>query len=145
MIRTENNEIERRRNAKGTQTLVDEMRSKAYNLYIMNLMRQIKSNNNKTPYGIFRLTARGLAEVGIGLSSDAIRKQVKKRGGKLLVEASTREDTAPSRREDTFPVQEICADRESEVLPLYGTEVAEEHPPPNEKFWWPTTRKHACK
>ena len=45
----------------------------------------------------------GLAEVGVEVSSDAIRKQVKKRGGKLLAEASLREYTAP--------VQEIGADQ----------------------------------
>ena len=76
-------------------TLLDEMRSKAYELAILNVTKQIKSNNGKTLYGLFGLTARGLAEVCFEVSSDAIRKQVKKRGGKLLAEASPREDTAP--------------------------------------------------
>ena len=78
MIRIANNEIERRKNAKITKTLVDEMRSKAYDLAILNLTIRIKSNNGKTPYGLFILTARGLAEVGVEVSSDAIRKKVKK-------------------------------------------------------------------
>ena len=51
---------------------------------------------------------------------------MKKRGGKLLAEASPREDTAPSPREDTSPVQEIGADQESEVTPMYRREGAEE-------------------
>ena len=96
-------------------------------------MRRIKANNGKTPYRIFGLTARGLAEVELEVSSDAIQKQVKKRGGKLLAEASLREDTAPSPIEDTAPVQEICANQESEVSPLYGTEGAEEQAPPQRK------------
>ena len=78
MIRITKNEIARRINAKRTKTLVDEMRSKAYELAILNVMRQIKYNNDKTPYGILGLTERGLAEVGLEVSSDAIRKQVKK-------------------------------------------------------------------
>ena len=69
------------------------------------MTKQIKANNGKTLYGIFGLIARGLAEVGIEVSSDAIWKQVKKRGGKLLAEASPIEETAPSPREDTEPVQ----------------------------------------
>ena len=60
-------------------------------------------------------------EVDVEVSSEVIRKQVKKRGGKLLAEASPREDTAPSPREDTAYVQEIGADQETEVSPLYGT------------------------
>ena len=72
MIRNTNNEIARRKNAKRTKTLVDEMRSKAYDFAILNVTRQIKANNGKTPYGLFRLTARGLAEVGVEVSSDAI-------------------------------------------------------------------------
>ena len=59
---------------------------------------------------------------------------MKKRGGKLLAEASPREDTAPSPREDTAPVQEIGADQEIEVSPLYGTEGAEEQYPPTRNF-----------
>ena len=94
-IRIANNEIARRKNAKRTKTLVDEIRSKAYDLAILNVTRRIKSNNSKTPYGLFRLTARGLLEVGGEVSSDAIQKQVKKRGGKLLTEASPREYTVP--------------------------------------------------
>ena len=78
MIRIANNEIERRKNTKRTKTLVDEMRSKAYDLVILNLTIRIKSNNGKTPYGLFILTAKGLAEVGVEVSSDAIRKKVKK-------------------------------------------------------------------
>ena len=66
------------------------MHSKAYDLAILNVIRQIKANNRKTPYGLFGLTARGLAEVGLKVISDAIQKQVKKRGGKLLTEASPR-------------------------------------------------------
>ena len=98
------------------------MRSKAYDLAILNVTRRIKANNGKTPYGLFRLTARGLLEVDIEVSSNDIRKQVKKRGGRLLAEASLREYTAP--------VQEIGVDQESEVSPLYGTEGAEEKYPP---------------
>ena len=59
---------------------------------------------------------------------------MKKRGGKLLAEASPREDTAPSPREDTAPVQEIGADQEIEVSPLYGTEGAEEQYPPTQNL-----------
>ena len=90
-----NNEIARRKNANRTKTLVDEMRSKAYDLTILNVTRRINSNNGKTPYGNFRLTARGLLEVDVEVSSDAILKQVKKRGGKLLAEASPGGYTAP--------------------------------------------------
>ena len=73
---------------------------------------------------------RGLAEVGVEVSSDAIQKLVKKRGGKLLAEASPREYTAP--------VQEIGVDQESEVSPLYGTEGAEEQYPPMRNLGgWP--------
>ena len=109
-IRIENNEISRWKNAKKnamrTKTLVDEMRSKAYDLAILNVTRRIKANNRKTLYGLFGLMARGLAEVGVEVSSDAIRKKVKKKkGGKLLAEASPREDTEPSPREDTAPLQ----------------------------------------
>ena len=64
-------------------------------------------------------------EVGTKVSSENIRKKWK-RGDKLLAEASPKEDTAPSPREDTAPVQEIGADQESEVLPLYGKEGSEE-------------------
>ena len=74
MIIIANNEIARWRNAKRTKTLVDEMCSKAYDLAILNVTRQIKANNGKTPYGILGLTVRGLAEVGLQASSDAIRK-----------------------------------------------------------------------
>ena len=88
MINIANNEIARQRNAKITKNLVDEMRSKAYDLAILNVTRQIKSNNHKTMYGLFGLMARVLAEVGLEVSSDAVRKQVKKIGGKLLAEAS---------------------------------------------------------
>ena len=73
-----------------------------------------------------------MAEVGVEVSSDAIQKLVKKRGGKLLGEASRREDTSPILREDTLPVQEVGTNQESDVLPLYGTEGAEEQ--------YPTTR-----
>ena len=121
-IRIENNEISRRKNAKKnakrTKTLVDEMRSKAYYLAILNVTRRIKAKNGKTPQQLFRLTKRGLAEVGVEVSSYAIRRQVKKRGGKLLAEVSPREYTAP--------VQDIGANQESEVSPLYGTEGTEE-------------------
>ena len=75
-IRIANNEIARRKNAKRTKTSVDEMRSKSYDLAILNVTIRIKANNGKTPYGLFRLTARGLLEVGVDVSSDAIRKQV---------------------------------------------------------------------
>ena len=75
-----------------------------------------------------------MEKVGVEISSDAIRKQVKKRGGKLLAEASPTKDTAPSQREDTAPVQEIGSDQYSEVLPLYGTEGAEDKYPPTKKF-----------
>ena len=68
MIRIANNEIARWRNAKRTKTLVDEMRSKAYDLAILNVTRRIKTNNVKNPYGLFRLTARGLTEVGLEVS-----------------------------------------------------------------------------
>ena len=95
MIRIADNETERRKNAKRTKTLVDEIRSKAYDLAILNVTRRIKSNNGKIPYGVFGLTARILAEVGVEVSSDAIIKQVKKRGGKLLSEASPIEYTSP--------------------------------------------------
>ena len=122
MIHIANNEMTWQKNAKITKTLVDEIRSKAYDLAILNVTRQIRSNNGKNPYGLFGLTARGLAEVGVEVSSDAIWKQVKKRGGKLLAEASPREYTAH--------VQEIGANQESEVSPLYGTECAEEQYPP---------------
>ena len=54
---------------------------------------------------------------------------MKKREGKLLAEASPREYTAY-----TASVQEIGADQESEVLPLYGTEGTEEQYPPNQNF-----------
>ena len=87
------------------KTLVDAMRSKAYDLAILNVTIRIKAYNGKTPYGLFGLTARGLAEVGVEVSSDVLQKQVKKRGGKSLAEASPREDTAPSPREDTASVQ----------------------------------------
>ena len=90
MIHIANNEIARWRNAKRTKTLVDEMCSKDYNPAILIVTRLIKYNNGKTLYGIFGLTARGLAEVGLEVSSDAIQKKVKKRGGKLLAEASPR-------------------------------------------------------
>ena len=83
-IQIANNEIARRKNTDRTKTSVDEMRYKAYDLAILNVMRRIKPNNGKTPYGIFVLKARGLAEVGVEVSSDATRKQVKQRGGKLL-------------------------------------------------------------
>ena len=66
------------------------MRPESYDLAILNVTKRIRSKNGKTPYGIFRLTARGLAQVGVEVSSDAIQKQVKKRGGKLLTEASPR-------------------------------------------------------
>ena len=118
-IRIANNEIARRKNENRTKTLVDEMRSKPYDLAIWNVTRWIRANNGKTLYVIFRLTERGLAQVGVEVSSDAIRKEVKKRGGRLLAEASPREYTAY-----TAPVQEIGADQESEVSPLYGTEGA---------------------
>ena len=111
-IHIENNEIARKKNAKRTKTLVDEICSKAYDLFILNVTRRIKANNGKNPYGLFILTARGLAQVGIEVSSYAIWKQVKKRGGKLLAEASPREYTAY-----TAPVQDIGANQESEVLP----------------------------
>ena len=52
-IRIADNEIERRKNAKRTKTLVDEIRSKAYDLAILNVTRRIKSNNSKIPYGVF--------------------------------------------------------------------------------------------
>ena len=110
------------------------MRSKAYDPAILNVTRWIKANNRKNPYGLFGLTARGLEDVGVEVSSDAIKKQVKKRGGKLLSEASTREDTAPSSRDYTAPVQEIGSDQESEVWPLYGTEGAEEQLPPTQNL-----------
>ena len=45
-------------------------------------------------------------EVGVEVSSEAIRKQVKKRGGKLLADASLRGYTAP--------VKEIGVYQESE-------------------------------
>ena len=125
-IRIASNEITRRKNANGTKTLVDEMRSKSYDLAILNVTRQIKSNNGKTPYELFRLRARGLAQVGVEGSSDAIRKKVKKRGGKLLAEASTRGYTAP--------VKEIGVYQESEEPPLYGTEGAEEQYPPTQNL-----------
>ena len=76
--------------------------------------------------------ARGFAEVGLEVSSGGIRNQMKKRGGTLLAEASPKEDTAPSPREDTAPVQENCINQESEVLPLYGAEGAEEQAPQRE-------------
>ena len=60
MIRIANNEIARQKNAKRMKTLVDEMRSKSYDLAILNVMRRIKANNGKTPYGLLGLTARGL-------------------------------------------------------------------------------------
>ena len=88
------------------------MRSKAYDLAILNVTRQIKSNNHKTMYGLFGLMARVLAEVGLEVSSDAVRKQVKKNRRKIISRSkSMREDTAPSKREDTAPDQEICADQ----------------------------------
>ena len=65
MIRIANNEIARKRNAKRTKTLVDEMRFKAYDLAILNVTIPIKANNGKTTYGILELTARGLAEFGL--------------------------------------------------------------------------------
>ena len=130
MICIANNEIARWKNAKRTKTLVDEMRSKAYDLAILNVKRRIKSNKGKNLYGLSGLTARGLAEVGVKLSSDAIWKQVKKRGGIFLAESSPREDTAPSPRADTAPVQEIGSNQESEVSLLYGTLGAEEQYPP---------------
>ena len=129
MICIANNEIARRKNAKRTKTLVNEMRSKAYELAILNVTRRIKDNSGKTPYGLFILTVRILAQVGVEVSSEAILKQVKKIGSKLLAEASTRECTAY-----TEPVQEIGANQESEVLPLCGTEVAEEQYPPTRNF-----------
>ena len=70
-----------------------------------------------------------MAQVGVEVSSDAIRKEVKRRGGKLLAETSPREYTAY-----TAPVQEIGADQESEVSPLYGTEGAEEQYPLTRNF-----------
>ena len=77
-IRIANNEIIRRKNAKKNakriKTLVDEMRSKAYDLAILNVTRRIKANNGKIPYGTFRLIARGFLEGGVEVSSDAIRK-----------------------------------------------------------------------
>ena len=90
MIHIANNYIARRINAEITNTLVDEMRSKAYDLAILNVTRRIKANNGKTRSGIFGLTKGYLAYVGLEISSDAIRKQVKKRGDKLLAEASQR-------------------------------------------------------
>ena len=105
MIHIANNDTARRINAKITKTLVDEMRSKAYDLAIFNVTRRIKANNGKTRSGLFGLTKRCLEDVGLELSSDTIQKQVKKRGDKLLAEASQIEDTAPSPREDTAPVQ----------------------------------------
>ena len=48
MIRITNNEIARQKNAKRMKTLVDEMRSKAYDLAILNITRRIKANNRKT-------------------------------------------------------------------------------------------------
>ena len=125
-IQIANNEIARRKNTDRTKTSVDEMRYKAYDLAILNVMRRIKSNNGKTPYGIFRLTARSLAEVDVEISSDAIWKKGKKIGGKLLVEASPREYTSP--------VQEIGVDKESEVSTLYVIEGAEEQYPPTLNF-----------
>ena len=74
-----NNEIARLKNAKITKNLADEMRPKAYDLAILNMTRRIRANNDKTPYGIFILTVRGLAQVGVEVSSDAIQKQVKNR------------------------------------------------------------------
>ena len=74
MIIIANNEIARRKNAKRTKTFVDEMRSKAYYLAILNVTRRIKANNGKNPYGLFRLTVRGLADVGVEVSSEAILK-----------------------------------------------------------------------
>ena len=72
MIRIAKNEIARWKNAKKnrkrTNTLVYEMRSKAYDLAILNVTRRINSNNGKTPYGNFRLTARGLLEVDVEVS-----------------------------------------------------------------------------
>ena len=77
-IRIANDEIARQKNEQRTKTLVDEMHSKAYDPTILNMTRHIKANNSKTPYGLFRLTASGLAEVGVEVSSYDIRKQVKK-------------------------------------------------------------------
>ena len=54
------------------------MRSKAYDLAILNVTRRMKANNGKILYRLFGLTARGLAEVVVAVSSDAIRKQVNK-------------------------------------------------------------------
>ena len=85
MIHIANNEIARWRNAKRTKTLVDEMRSKDYDPDILNVTRLIKSNNGKTLYGIFGLTARGLAEVGFEVSSDAIRKKSVKKRRQIII------------------------------------------------------------
>ena len=82
MIHIANNDISQRNNAKRMKTLVDAMRSKAYDLAILNVTIRIKAYNGKTPYGLFGLTARGLAEVGVEVSSDVLQKQVKKIGGK---------------------------------------------------------------
>ena len=128
-IHIENNEIAREKNAKRTKTLVAEICSKAYDLAIWNVTRWIRANNGKTLYVIFRLTERGLAQVGVEVSSDAIRKEVKKRGGKLLAEASPREYTAY-----TAPVQEIGADQESEMSPLHRTEDIEKKYPLTRNF-----------
>ena len=71
-IRIANNELERWKNVKRTKNLVDEMRSKAYDLAILNVTRRIRANNGKTQYGLFRLTARSCAQVGVEVSSDPI-------------------------------------------------------------------------
>ena len=63
-------------------------------------------------------------EVGVEVSSDALWRQVKKRGGVLLAEVSPKEYTAP--------VQDIGAYQESEVSPLYVTEGAEDKYPQRE-------------
>ena len=54
---------------------------------------------------------------------------MKKRGGKLLAEANPREYTAY-----TAPLQDIGADQESEMSPLYGIEDAEEQYPQTRNF-----------
>ena len=48
-------------------------------------------------------------------------------GGKLLEKENLREDTAP--------VQEVFANQESEVSPLYGLEGAEERAPSTRNLW----------
>ena len=77
MIHITNNEIARQKNAKRENNSLDEILSKAYELAILNVTRRIRANNGKTLYGLFRLIARGLAQVDIEVSSDTIRKNVK--------------------------------------------------------------------